>query len=191
MFTQEQLTALGKFGNADTYPNKTEATAILNAHNADVNAHKPLMDMIARISIKVTSWEAFRRLCRAGCIREHYSVGDQLQCNKGDITLTWDIVHIGDVGGRGGNYVILQTHDCLPMGVMEFDSREAIFRTKTELPAGTYHFTAVTSGITDSNWTDPSESGWTKTWQFTLTKAVPAGGQINFAKWMDFNTSVS
>ena len=76
---------------------KAYTTAILNAHNADVNAHKPLMDMIARVSIKVTSWEAFRRLCRAGCIREHYGVGDQLQCHKGDMTLTWDIVHIGEL----------------------------------------------------------------------------------------------
>lgn len=137
----------------------------------------------------VKSWEGFRNLCRAGGIRTYYGVGDQLQCKKGDTTLTWDIVHIGDVDETGGNYVILQTHDCLPMDTMEFDSSEAFFRTKTELPAGTYHFTTVTSGITDTNWTDSSKSGWTKSWQFTTTKAVPAGGQINFAKSMDWDTS--
>ena len=58
----------------------------------------------------VRSWEGFRNLCRAGGVRTYYGVGDQLQCNKGDTTLTWDIVHIGDVEGTGGNYVILQTH---------------------------------------------------------------------------------
>lgn len=139
----------------------------------------------------VRSWEGFRNLCRAGGIRTYYSVGDQLQCKKGDTTLTWDIVHIGDVEETGGNYAILQTHDCLPMDTMEFDSREAIFRAKTELPAGTYHFTTVTSGITDTTWTDSSKSGWTKSWQFTTTKAVPTGGQINFAKGMDWDESLA
>ena len=139
----------------------------------------------------VRSWEGFRNLCRAGGVRTYYRVGDQLQCNKGNITLTWDIVHIGDVEETGGNYVILQTHDCLPMDTMEFDSREAIFRTKTELPAGTYHFTTVTSGITEANWTDPSRAGWTKSWQFTTTKAVPAGGQVCFAKNVDWNTDLA
>ena len=137
----------------------------------------------------VRSWEGFRNLCRAGGVRTYYGVGDQLQCKKGDTTLTWDIVHIGDIEETGGNYVILQTHDFLPTDVMEFDSSEAIFRTKTELPAGTYHFTTITSGITDTNWTDSSKSGWTKSWQFTTTKAVPAGGHINFAKCMSWNTS--
>lgn len=139
----------------------------------------------------VSTWEGFRNLCRAGGVSAYYRVGDQLQCKKGDTTLMWDIVHIGDVEETGGNYVILQTHDCLPMDTMEFDSREAIFRTKTELPAGTYHFTTVTYGITNECWTDSSNSGWTKSWQFTTTKAVPAGGQINFAKDMEWNTSLA
>lgn len=139
----------------------------------------------------VRSWEGFRNLCRAGGVRTYYGVGDQLQCKKGDTTLTWDIVHIGDVEETGGNYAILQTHDCLPMDTMEFDSREAIFRTKTELPAGTYHFTTVTSGITDTDWTDSNKSGWTKTWQFTTTKVVPAGGQVRFSVGTAWNTDLS
>lgn len=139
----------------------------------------------------VKSWEGFRNLCRAGGIRTYYGVGDQLQCKKGDTTLIWDIVHIGDVAETGGNYVILQTHDCLPMDAMEFDSREAIFRTKSVLPAGTYHFTTSTAGITDPRWTDSSKSGWTKSWQFTTNKDVPAGGQVCFAKYMDWNTSLA
>lgn len=139
----------------------------------------------------VKSWEGFRNLCRAGGIRTYYGVGDQLQCKKGDTTLTWDIVHIGDIEDTGGNYVILQTHDCLPVDTMEFDSREAIFRAKTELASGTYHFTMVTSGINDTNWTDSNKSGWTKTWQFTTTKAVPAGGQICFNKGTEWNTAFS
>ena len=139
----------------------------------------------------VCAWDGFHNLCRTGKVRAYYRAGHQLQCKKGDTILTWDIVHIGDVEETGGNYVILQTHDCLP-DMMEFDSREAIFRTETELPAGTYHFTTVTSGITDDmEWTDPSRTGWTKSWQFTTTKAVPAGGQINFAKDMEWHTDLA
>lgn len=136
------------------------------------------------------SWEGFKALCQQGAVGRYFNVGDQLQCKKGSDTLTWDIVHIG-TRDDGQNYVILQTHDCLPMDIMEFDSREAIFRAKADLPAGTYHFTTVTAGITDTNWTDSSKSGWTKSWQFTTTKAVPTGGQINFAKDMDLNTSLA
>lgn len=135
------------------------------------------------------SWEGFRNLCRAGGIRTYYGVGDQLQCKKGDTTLTWDIVHIGDVEETGGNYVILQMHDLFPTDTMAFDQREAIFRASTELPAGTYHFTTVTSNITDTNWI--SGRGWTKTWQFTTTQAVPTGGQICFSKGMEYNTDFS
>lgn len=139
----------------------------------------------------VKSWEGFRNLCRAGGIKTYYGVGDQLQCKRGDTTLTWDIVHIGDIEKTGGNYVILQTHDCVPWDAYEFDAREAIFRAPSDLPVGTYHFTTSVSGITDTSWTDSLKSGWTKTWQFTTTKVVPKGGQICFSKGMDWNTDLS
>ncbi len=139
----------------------------------------------------ITTWEGFKNLCRAGSIRSYYKVGDQLQCKRGSATLTWDIVHIGDVEDTGGNYVILQMHDCFPDGTLEFDQREAIFLAKTELAAGTYHFTTSVSGITDTNWTDSNKTGWTKSWQFTTTKAIPAGGQICFSKGMEWNADLS
>lgn len=161
------------------------AAAIESQNELFKNHFKAAGESVAR------SWEGFRNLCRTGGVRAYYAVGDQLQCKKGDTTLTWDIVHIGDVKETGGNYVILQTHDCLPMDMMEFDNREAIFRAKSDLPAGTYHFTMSTAGITNTNWTDPNKSGWSKTWQFTTTKVVPAGGQICFAKDMDTGTDLS
>ena len=164
----------------------TRIAAAIESQNQLLGNHfKAAGESVAR------TWEGFRNLCRTGGVRAYYAVGDQLQCKKGDTTLTWDIVHIGDVKETGGNYVILQTHDCLPMDTMEFDNREAIFRAKSDLPAGTYHFTTSTSGITDTSWTDPSKSGWSKTWQFTTTKVVPAGGQICFAKDTYLNTDLS
>lgn len=164
----------------------TRIAAAIESQNQLLGNHfKAAGESVAR------TWEGFRNLCRTGGVRAYYAVGDQLQCKKGDTTLTWDIVHIGDVKETGGNYVILQTHDCLPMGTSEFDAREAIFRAKSDLPAGTYHFTTSTAGITDTNWTDPSKSGWSKSWQFTTTKVVPAGGQVCFAKGMGWNTDLS
>ena len=164
----------------------TRIAAAIESQNQLLGNHfKAAGEPVAR------TWEGFRNLCRTGGVRAYYAVGDQLQCKKGDTTLTWDIVHIGDVKETGGNYVILQTHDCLPMDIMEFDNREAIFRAKSDLPAGTYHFTTSTAGITDTSWTDPSKSWWSKSWQFTTTKVVPAGGQICFAKGMEWNTDLS
>lgn len=136
-----------------------------------------------------TTWAEFKNLCRLGAIRRYYSAGDQLKCKKGTDTLTWDIVHIGD-NEDGSNYVILQLHYCLKE-TMEFDPREAIFRAPSELPAGTYHFTTSLAGITDTSWTSSEKSGWSKNWQFTTTSAVPKGGQICFAKGMDWNTDLS
>lgn len=164
----------------------TRIAAAIESQNQLLGNHfKAAGESVAR------TWEGFRNLCRTGGVRAYYAVGDQLQCKKGDTTLTWDIVHIGDVKETGGNYVILQTHDCLPMDTVEFDNREAIYRAKSDLPAGTYHFTTSTAGITDTSWTDSSKSGWSKTWQFTTTKVVPAGGQVCFAKGMDLNTDLS
>lgn len=164
----------------------TRIAAAIESQNELLKNHfKAAGESVAR------SWEGFRNLCRTGGVRAYYAVGDQLQCKKGDTTLTWDIVHIGNVEKTGGNYVILQTHDCLPMDTMAFDNREAIFRAKSDIPVGTYHFTTSTAGITDPNWTNASKSGWTKNWQFTTTKVVPAGGQVCFAKDMDWTTNLA
>ena len=51
----------------------------------------------------------------------------------------------------------------------QFDAVEALFYAEEGLAAGTYHFTI-------QNW--DAAYGGDKTYQFTLTQAVPAGGQI-------------
>lgn len=135
------------------------------------------------------SWEGFKALCQQGGVRRYFNIGDQLQCNKGSDTLTWDIVHIGD-RDDGQNYVILQMHDCWKKNV-QFDAREAIFKATAEIPAGTYHFTMSVAGITDTSWTSPDKSGWSKTWQFTTTKTIPKGGVLCFAKPKDWDTDIS
>ena len=135
------------------------------------------------------SWEGFKALCQQGGVRRYFNIGDQLQCNKGSDTLTWDIAHIGD-REDGQNYVILQMHDCWKKNV-QFDAREAIFKATAEIPVGTYHFTTSVAGITDTSWTSPDKSGWSKTWQFTTTKTIPKGGVLCFAKPKDWDTDLS
>ena len=67
------------------------AAAIESQNQLLGNHFKAAGESVAR------TWEGFRNLCRTGGVRAYYAVGDQLQCKKGGTTLTWDIVHIGDV----------------------------------------------------------------------------------------------
>lgn len=120
-------------------------------------------------TIKIADWDTFRQMVRAGNIGQYFSVGDQISCKRGTDTIVWDIVHIGkdDIG----YFATLQTHNVV--NSLMLDNREALFYAQTELPAGNYYFTPVATNV---------DSGWnaykTMTLQFTLTKAVPAGGQL-------------
>lgn len=64
---------------------------------------------------------------------------------------------------------------------MQFDAPEALYYCASALPAGTYHFTI------DSTY-DATLNDLTS-YQFTLTQAVPAGGQLTF-NW-GYNTQAS
>ena len=64
----------------------------------------------------------------------------------------------------------LQLHDLYQK--IQFDSTEAIYYAREELAAGTYNIT-LPAGY-------DVENGGGKTYQFTLTKPVPAAGQIMF-----------
>lgn len=170
-------------------PRRADVNAIAAAITEQTAAMKDYFKQ-AQPDVDFTrSWEGFKALCQQGAVGRYFNVGDQLQCNKGSDTLTWDIVHIG-TRDDGQNYVILQMHSCWKQKV-QFDAREAIFKATTEIPAGTYHFTASTAGITDTSWTSAEKSGWSKTWQFTTTKAIPKGGVLCFADPKEWNTDLS
>jgi hypothetical protein len=65
--------------------------------------------------------------------------------------------------------MILQCHYCSPYGV-QFDANEAFYYCTEALAAGTYYFTLANS------WGSNCVSG--KSYYFTLTQDVPAGGQL-------------
>lgn len=99
--------------------------------------------------------------------------------------VAWDIVHHGDVELRDGSIVpgmFIQMHLCSAYGV-QFSHQEAFMNCPEGLDAGTYY---VTFGGT---WGSKGASADTS-WQFTLTKAVPASGRLSgFESLPDVATS--
>lgn len=109
------------------------------------------------------SWSDVQAIVRAGLADKVFSVGDQLTCQRGGVNLVWDVIgidHDTPADSRFTHSLTLQLHDCFP-DQLQFDSAEAFYYASAEMAAGTYHFTV-------SN-TD---------YQFTLSSAVPAGGQL-------------
>lgn len=118
-----------------------------------------------------TSWDGVQNIVRAGLASKFFKVRDQLQCMKGNTVLTWDIIGIDQETPTDPlltHSLTLQLHDCITD--LQFDAREALFAFENGLAAGTYHFT-----VGQQPWY-AGDVG--KTIQFTLTQAIPAGGQL-------------
>ena len=87
--------------------------------------------------------------------------------------VAWDIVHHGLVELKDGRTVpgmFLQMHKCSSYGV-QFSHQQAFLNCPDGLAAGTYHLTL------GSSWGTHAKVG--KTYQFTLTQAVPVGGRLS------------
>lgn len=125
------------------------------------------------IKSTVDSWADVQSIVRLGVAPTVFSIGDQLQCNRGSDVLTWDIVGFDQetpVDVTKTHSMTLLMHDCYKM--IQFDGVEALYYAETELSAGTYNFTLL-AGY-------DAAYGGGLTYYFTLTKPVPAGGQIYF-----------
>ena len=124
----------------------------------------------------VDTWAKFQTLVRAGVAESIYPVGTKLTVEHTTYgTVTWIVAaynHHPDPTGRVQNSVTLVSDGC-PVNSLQYDSTEAMYYAESELPAGTYHFTLM-AGYDETY-------GGGKTLQFTLSKPVPAGGQIVFA----------
>jgi hypothetical protein len=115
-------------------------------------------------NIDVTSWYGVRDIVNRGLANRVFKVGDQLTCTRGADTLVWDIVDI-DSSGEG---ITLLMHETMPD--LQFGAKEAIFAFPDGLTPGEYHFT-----VSEQPWYT-GDIG--KTISFTLTQAIPAGGQL-------------
>lgn len=119
--------------------------------------------------------KAIQAIVRAGEAPNFFDIDDQIieTWNNGstDYEMPMDIVAFQNVVNADGDTVpgmILQSHWALPG--LQFDASEAIYVTETALPAGTYYFTFGTT------WGSNVISG--KSYYFTTTQEIPAGGQI-------------
>jgi len=124
-------------------------------------------------SIKPTSWAQVQTLVRAGLASRVFAIGDQLTMHRGNATLVWDIIgidHDTPTDPQFTHSMTLQLHDCFDG--TQFDNKEAFFFCESALPAGTYKFT-----VGAHSWVSGDVG---KTFQFTLTTQVPAGGQLVF-----------
>lgn len=127
------------------------------------------------------TWADIQQIVRSGYAADAFREGDQLVCKKGNAELTWDIIGI-DSDPQFEHNITLQLHDCWT-GLVQFDAPEAFYYCENGLAAGTYYFTIASDY-------DPTYNTYAATgYQFTLTNAVPAGGQLAIA-WT-YNTQAS
>lgn len=140
------------------------------------NLHKISLVLGGEVS-KPTTFEEVRILCRNGNINGLLDVGDTIPFTKDGVKYNAIVVdfikdgqHSNGLQLQNGlkNGVIFQTEKILYN--LQFDEREAFYVAEGGLSAGTYHFK-----VGAHPWVT-GEVG--KTIQFTLTKPVPAGGQL-------------
>lgn len=99
------------------------------------------------------------------------ALGDEIVVHETASSLVWDVLGIDcdtPADSQFTHSVTLGLHDCLA-GV-QFDAREALFYFEEGLAAGTYNFT-----VKAHSWVSGDVN---KTFQFTLTQAIPAKGQL-------------
>ena len=133
-------------------------------------------------SVKPTSWNQVQTLVRAGLASKVFAIGDQLVCQKDGATITFDVLAFDQDKPADEQFthsMTLGMHNIFA-GV-QFDEREAFYYTSAGLAAGTYKIT-----VSGHDWV-AADVG--KTFQFTLTQAVPAGGQLVFTQ--AYNASLS
>lgn len=127
--------------------------------------------------VDISTWEGIQKAVRSGIAKDILPVGSQLAVNHSVYgTRLFDVVahdYLKSVHDENAHTMTIQQHDLLPS--TQFDAREAFYYAEAELPAGTYNFTLATAYI---SWAEG-------TYQFTLTKPVPKGGQLEISGYAD------
>ncbi len=120
--------------------------------------------------VDISTWEGIQKAVRSGIAKDILPVGTQLAVKHSVYgTRLFDVVahdYLKSVHDENAHTMTIQQHDLLP--VTQFDAPEAFYYAETQLAAGTYNVILTTA-----------YGGWAAgTYQFTLTQAVPAGGQL-------------
>lgn len=179
-------TLITEKADADDVYTKAETDTQL-AGKADTSVYN-----LVRLLHPTTDFTLAKTLVDAGHLSDFFSIGEQITGTYTDNYLAtpevydnpWDIVDFRNVTNGDDETspaMILQMHWATKYTIV-FDTREALFYTETGLPAGTYHFNVTTAWGTLL----------VGSYQFTLTQAVPAGGQIVCSKSLySFDTSTT
>lgn len=126
-------------------------------------------------NLPIKDWAGVQSIVRMGLAPKVFAIGDQLVCNHETYgELVWDIIGFDHEELSNSNRIhsmTIQLHSVLD-AKLAYDAPEALYYAQTELSAGTYNFTLLSGYDT--------AYGGGKTYYFTLTKPVPAGGHIVF-----------
>lgn len=122
----------------------------------------------------INDWDDIARIVRNGLGEKAFPIGTQLSVSRGDgvTPYVFDVVDHRTVTDPFTNTtkpgMALLMHRVIYGRA--FDAVEALYYAENELPAGTYHFT-----VKNQAWYAADND---VAYQFTLTNAVPKGGQI-------------
>lgn len=125
----------------------------------------------------ISTWDQINGLSRNGYAQKIFDFGDQIlekwtdTATSQEYDFPWQVTHFENVELEDGEVIpgtFLEAHYTTPFG-LQFSSR-AFLRCPDGLAAGTYHLKL------EKDWGNNAKAD--TYWQFTLTKAVPAGGSV-------------
>ena len=136
----------------------------------------------AAVEPGITSWEKVQLIVRAGLAPRYFPVGYEFVTHDSteDTDITWRVVGHDTIKAADEaltHSMVLETKCVYSNSTgsyigMQFDASETLYYAETGLEAGTYNFTLL-AGYDETY-------GGGKTYSFTLTQPVPAGGIIMF-----------
>lgn len=131
---------------------------------------KCIADEVA-VGFMFSSFAEIQTVVRSGRHLDLIPIGTQIVTSRGGTNITFDVIG-KDIDTPSDpsltHSLTLLMHE--PYDNIQFSAPQAMYYAEAELPAGTYNVTPR------NGWSGGMGNG--KTYQFTLTKPVPKGGQI-------------
>ena len=131
---------------------------------------KSIADEVA-VGFMFSSFAEIQAIVRSGRHLDLIPIGTQIVTSRGGANIIFDVIG-KDIDTPSDpsltHSLTLLMHE--PYDSVQFSAPQAMYYAEAELPAGTYNVTPK------NGWTAGMGNG--KTYQFTLTKPVPKGGQI-------------
>jgi len=158
----------------------------ITTNKNDISTLKESINILKQFHKDELSWAQIQQIVQSGNAQDWFNIGDQLEINwtkNGTVhKLPFDVVSFDPVLKYGESAekpgLWLQSH--YAGDGVQFSASNALYVATEALPAGTYHFTIGT------NWGTHCVAG--KSYQFTTTKQIPAGGQIMVGRNNEYYT---